>query len=136
MSRSSITLCTSSHLPGEAKKLTINLTMANLRAELLASNFTNTAEEYYPLNREVQAVFNFKIKTIFLDLTFHAFLKLNYILQTTREREREREREIKERAKESAATFLIEKSQDVTFETKKLEESSISSWFSYNYDYT
>jgi hypothetical protein len=49
-------------------------------------------EEYYPLKSDVRAVFNFKIKTIFLDLTFHVFLKLNYILKTKREWDEEIER--------------------------------------------
>jgi hypothetical protein len=64
--------------------------MAGLRAEVLTRNFVNMMEEYYPLNRDVRAVFNFKIKTVFLDLTFYVFLKLNYILKTQTEKERKR----------------------------------------------
>lgn len=62
-----------------------NLRMTGFRAEVLTKKFTNVMEEYYPLKSDVRAVFNFKIKTIFLDLTFHVFLKLNYILKTKRE---------------------------------------------------
>jgi hypothetical protein len=42
--------------------------MAGLWAEVLTRNFMNMMEEYYPLSHDVRAVFNFKIKTIFLCL--------------------------------------------------------------------
>jgi hypothetical protein len=69
------------------------LKMTGFWAEILTRKFTNVMEEYYPLKNDVRIVFNFKIKTIFLDLTFCVFLKLNYILKIKSEWEKETERD-------------------------------------------